>query len=267
MVDKLTVGSLFSGIGGLELGLERTDGFKTLWQVEIDDYANKVLAKHWPDVPRFRDVQECGAHNLAPVDLICGGFPCQDVSLAGARAGLDGKRSTLWSEFARLICEIRPRWVLAENVPGLLSSDDGRFFGNILRDLAAAGYDAEWRVLSAANMGAPHLRERVFLIAYPHGIGLEARAFQDEIRPEVPPKWVWTNGDALPFTAFGNTYVGIPPHLRVDDGVPYQLDRLRCLGNAVVPQCAEAIGRMILDAEYAIDKEREMCYNGAWRSA
>ena len=160
----LAFGSLFAGIGGLDLGLERA-GMICKWQVEVNDYATKVLEKHWPDVARFRDVRECGAHNLEPVDLICGGFPCQDVSLAGKRAGLEGERTTLWSEFARIIREIRPRWVLAENVPGLLSSDSGRFFGRVLGDLAACGYDAEWDTIPACAVGAPHRRYRVFVVA------------------------------------------------------------------------------------------------------
>jgi len=164
----LTFGSLFAGIGGFDLGLERA-GMACKWQVEIDDYATHILEKHWPNVARYRDVRECGAANLEPVDVVCGGFPCQDVSVAGRRQGLEGERTTLWGEFARIIGELRPRWVVAENVPGLLSSDDGRFFGNVLRDLAALGYDAEWDCIPAAAVGAPHIRDRVFIVAYPNG--------------------------------------------------------------------------------------------------
>jgi len=142
-------GSLFSGIGGFDLGFERA-GMQCAWQVEIDEACNKVLEKHWPAVKRYRDVREVGKHNLESVDLICGGFPCQDVSFAGLRKGLEGKRSTLWSEFYRIICEIKPRWIVAENVLGLLSSDNGQFFGNILRDLAEGGYDAECHIIPAS---------------------------------------------------------------------------------------------------------------------
>lgn len=157
----LIFGSLFAGIGGLDLGLERA-GMRCAWQVEIDDYATRVLCKHWPDVPRFRDVRSVGLHNLPAVDLICGGFPCQPHSTSGRRrAGADER--DLWPEYARIIRELRPRYVLAENVPGLLSSDDGRFFGAILRDLAQLGYDAEWSMLPACALGAPHTRERVFI--------------------------------------------------------------------------------------------------------
>jgi DNA (cytosine-5)-methyltransferase 1 len=177
---KLTVGSCFSGIGGLEKGLEDSGGFETRWQIEFDEYASAVLAKHWPRVQRYSDIRDVVQPER--VDVICGGFPCQDVSLAGARKGLEGKRSTLWSEMFRLICEVKPQWVVAENVPGLLSSDNGQFFGNILRDLAGAGYDAEWGVLSAAGVGAPHLRRRIFILA--HSMPSRERGKQRESEDE-----------------------------------------------------------------------------------
>jgi len=164
-----TFGSLFSGIGGLDLGLERA-GMHCQWQVEKDAFCQKVLQKHWPDVTRYGDIR--GLSDLAKVDLIAGGFPCQPHSLAGERKASDDERD-LWPEFARLIRELRPRWVVGENVLGLLSSENGSFFGSILRDLAEAGYDACWFVLSAAQVGAPHLRERVFLVAHSTSRGLE----------------------------------------------------------------------------------------------
>lgn len=158
----ITFGSLFAGIGGIDLGLERA-GMVCKWQVEIDPFCQKVLQRHWPNVTRYSDVRECGKHNLEPVDLICGGFPCQDVSIAGERKGLEGERSTLWSEYARIIYELKPRWIVAENVRGLLSANDGRFFGTVLEDLARRGYDAEWQLLPANLLGAPHERERMFI--------------------------------------------------------------------------------------------------------
>src|SRR6185312_5367478 len=161
------MGSLFAGIGGFDLGFERA-GFKTIWQVEIDSFCRRVLAKHFPEAERFEDVRDCGKHNLRPVDVICGGFPCQDISNAGKRAGIDGERSGLWSEFARIIGELRPRFVVVENVAALL----GRGMGRVLGDLAEIGYDAEWQVISAAEMGALHLRERVWIVAYPNTHGL-----------------------------------------------------------------------------------------------
>lgn len=157
-------GSLFSGIGGFDLGLERA-GMECAWQVEIDDYATKVLEKHWPDTSRYRDVWECGSANLESVDLICGGFPCQPVSHAGKQEGQNDER-WLWPEFARIIGEIKPKWVLGENVPGLLSNDSGRLFGGILRDLAALGYNVEWNCIPASYVGAPHIRDRVWIIAH-----------------------------------------------------------------------------------------------------
>ena len=174
----MKVGSLFAGIGGIDLGLSRA-GFQIEWQVEIDDYCSRVLAKHWPNVARFRDIRECGKHNLPPVDIVVGGFPCQPHSLAGKRQASNDNRD-LWPEFYRIICELRPRWVLAENVSGLLSSESGRFFGGILWDLAGIGYDAEWQVLSAVAFGAPHLRKRIWLVAYPSNGGWRLQPLQGQ---------------------------------------------------------------------------------------
>lgn len=234
----LTVGSLFSGIGGLEKGLEDTGGFKTLWQVEIDDYASRVLAQHWPDVARFRDVRDVGAHNLVPVDLICGGFPCPPVSRAGAQQASADKR-WLWPEFVRIVSELRPRYALVENVPGLL---DGAI-GDVLGDLAALGFDAEWEGLPAAAFGAPHIRDRVFIVAYPNTVvrsarlGYRANGARTVFGECHPPRQrIWMASGCWP--------------TRMDDGVPSELYRARseCLGNAVVPQVSEWIGRRILEA-------------------
>src|SRR5947208_11045335 len=173
MAEEITHGSLFAGIGGFDLGFERA-GIKTIWQVEIDDYCRRVLAKHWPSVERFSDVRGVGKDVLAPVDIVSGGFPCQDLSNAGKRAGIDGERSGLWSEMHRVICELRPRYVVVENVAALLI----RGMGRVLGDLAEIGYDAEWDCFRASDFGAPHERERVFLIAYPHSNGLEKDAHE-----------------------------------------------------------------------------------------
>ena len=160
-----TVGSLFAGIGGFDLGFER-QGYDIRWQVENDEYCQRVLRKHWPLVERFHDVCDCGAWNLPPVDVITGGFPCQDVSDAGERAGIDGDRSGLWREMCRIISELRPQFALVENVPGLFV----RGLDRVLGDLAEIGYDAEWQVISAADVGAPHLRKRVWIVAHPEGV-------------------------------------------------------------------------------------------------
>lgn len=159
---------LFSGIGGFSLGLERA-GFQTVAFCEIDPWCWRVLAKHWPGVPCYDDVRQLDASRLRAdgierVAAICGGFPCQDISLAGKGAGLDGERSGLWREFRRLICDLRPRYVFVENV-GALS---GRGLAAVLADLAALGYDAEWHAIPAAAVGAPHLRDRVWIVGHQH---------------------------------------------------------------------------------------------------
>jgi len=168
----LTVGSLFSGIGGLELGLEWAGLGPVAWQVEQDEYCRRVLKKHWPNADRsVRDVRIAGRGNLQPVDLICGGFPCQDISYAGKGAGLAGERSGLWYEYARIVGELRPRFVVVENVAALLT----RGVGDVLGTLAGLGYDAIWTTVRASDVGAPHRRERLFVVAYPRRSGIERR--------------------------------------------------------------------------------------------
>lgn len=169
----LTIGSLFSGIGGLELGLERA-GMETLWQVEYDDYCNLILEKHWSGVKRYGDIKEIKPGELEKVDVICGGFPCQPFSHAGKRRGTADER-WLWPEFLRIVRDVRPGWVVIENVRGLLSIDAGRVFGGILRDLSDAGYDAEWRIVSAQMLGARHRRERIFIVAHTASVGSGTR--------------------------------------------------------------------------------------------
>jgi len=156
-------GSLFAGIGGIDLGLDRA-GMECVWQVEIDPYCQKVLEKHWPNARRFKDVKECGKENLEPVDLICGGFPCQDLSVAGKRSGLAGERSGLFFEFMRIVAELSPRWILIENVPGLLSSNGGRDMGTVLGEVGKLGYGWAYRVLDAQYFGLAQRRRRVFIV-------------------------------------------------------------------------------------------------------
>ncbi len=161
----LRFGSLFSGIGGFDLGLERA-GWDCRWQVEIDPQRREILARRWPQVARYQDVRTVGAASLDEVDLICGGFPCQDLSLAGRRAGLAGQRSGLWFEFHRVLAELHPAWVLVENVPGLLSSDRGRDFATVIHGLVELGYSVAWRVLDAQYFGVPQRRRRVFVVGH-----------------------------------------------------------------------------------------------------
>ncbi len=155
--------SLFSGIGGFDAGFDLAS-MECVAQVEANSQCREVLAKHWPNVPRYEDVRNVGRHNLPPVDLICGGFPCQDLSVAGQRRGLDGERSGLWFEFHRILRELRPRWVVIENVPGLLSSNRGRDFRIIIDGLVELGYGVAWRVLDAQYFGVAQRRKRVFIV-------------------------------------------------------------------------------------------------------
>jgi DNA (cytosine-5)-methyltransferase 1 len=324
----VNVGSLFAGVGGFELGLERA-GFEIAWQVELDPYCRAVLEARFPGAGRFEDVRAVDAETLAPVDVLCGGFPCQDLSVAGKGAGLGGARSGLWSEFARLVRELRPGYVLVENVPGLLTGKGKRWdrapVGRVLGDLAEIGYDAEWACLSAGEFGAPHLRKRVWIVAYPGsaGTGVEEhrgrrqgrqpagaseptllRQEDGQGRPERPrpdradvadpprdaearaasmsgterqrarsrgakrrarevpdatgrrsrPRRPQCGAEAGAATGSGGSggHWAVEPDVgRVAHGVPDRVDRLAALGNALVPQIAEWIGRRILEHEAA----------------
>jgi DNA (cytosine-5)-methyltransferase 1 len=235
---------LFSGIGGFSLGLERTGGFQTVAFCEIDPFCRKVLKKHWPEVPQYDDIRTLTADRLAAdgitVDAICGGFPCQDLSICGSGLGLAGERSGLWHEYARLIRELRPKFIFVENSPEML---DG-WLGDILGPLAALGYDAEWEIIPASAVGAPHRRNRVWVTAYPVGFGQSQQGgFVNAVR-SAPDAYREANRlvDAvqrgeLPFVCGRH------------DGVPEPLDSLRALGNAVVPQVVESLGCAVLAAE------------------
>ena len=169
----LTVGSLFSGIGGLDLGLERA-GMRVIWQSEIDPYCSKVLEKHWPEVPNHGDIKEIKWHEIERPDVICGGYPCQPFSTAGKRRGDQDSRH-LWPWVRYSISQLRPRYAILENVRGHLSMGGV----DVLGDLASIGYDAEWRVVSAASVGANHKRDRIIIVAYPIAERLETT------RPEL----------------------------------------------------------------------------------
>lgn len=238
-MSKLKVLDLFSGIGGFSLGLERTGGFETVAFCEIEPFCRKVLSKHWPTVKQYEDVRTLTAERLKAdgisVDVICGGFPCQDISEAGKRCGLSGQRSGLWSEIVRLSSEIRPQFIIVENVSNLLSLG----MGDILGDLASIGFDAEWHSISATWLGAPHIRERIWIIANPN---TKKNSFDTIIA--IPGK-TQANARAIGKRQWGTP---MPPISRMVDGVPRGLDkRLGVLGNAVVPQIPELIGRAILE--------------------
>lgn len=230
----------------MDLGLERA-GMQCAWQVEIDEFCRKVLTKHWPNVPRFNDVRECGKHNLEQVDLIAGGFPCQDISIANATAeGITGARSGLWGEMHRIVCEIRPRYVLVENVAEILN----RGFERVLSDLAASGYDAEWRVLRARDFGLPHPRRRVFVIAYPASIRRNNGKHGQSPRPYIEGFFqaFSASREVIEFAERFNDEVRAATFVRKADAIPCYVDRLRGLGNAVVPDAAQWIGERIIQS-------------------
>lgn len=274
----MNVLDLFSGIGGFSLGLERA-GMKTVAFCEVDKKAQLVLKKHWPEVPIFDDVRTLTKEKLdernITVDLICGGFPCQDISLAGKGAGIEGERSGLWTEYARIIGEIRPSYVIVENVSALL----GRGLDRVLRDLAQIGYDAEWHCIPASAVGAPHRRDRIWIVGYPNS---SKWRMQDDRNLDWSlldqAKWQKISNQAFGSSAKNAQTLAYPNckglerqreissgiseelkdfslsrwwHVepavgRVANGVPRRMDRLKQLGNAVVPQIPELIGRAIM---------------------
>jgi DNA (cytosine-5)-methyltransferase 1 len=242
---------LFSGIGGFSLGLERSGAFKTVAFCEIDPFCRKVLAKHWPEVPQYDDIRTLTADRLAAdgiaVDANCGGFPCQDISVAGKGAGLEGERSGLWSHFHRLIGEIRPRVAIVENVANLLAGPEfkpGAWFGRVLGDLAEIGFDAEWDYLPASALGARHHRGRVWITAYSDTDSLRPQ----RLRPAACRAWPEQQFEGL---VQDQLRVSVPAGKSggVADGVPDRSHRLKALGNSVVPQIPELIGRAIAQAE------------------
>ena len=277
VAGALTFGSLFAGIGGIDLGFERA-GLKCKWQVEIDPYARKVLAKHWPEVRRHDDVRTWPQPDTEYVDIIAGGFPCQDISYAGKGAGLDGERSGLFFEAMRIVREMEPRYVVLENVSALLT----RGLEQVLGSLASIGYDAEWHCIPAAAVGAPHIRDRVFILAYANESFASQKRIQrsgKQLRPSCDHRknekriFPDANGEGLPqrheprsIAAASGAIVSrrelerasathgwrqweIEPDVaRMADGVSSRVDRIRGLGNAVVPQVAEYIGRRIVAA-------------------
>jgi DNA (cytosine-5)-methyltransferase 1 len=244
---KLKLLDLFSGIGGFSLGLERTGGFETVAFCEIEEFPRRVLKKHWPEVPCYHDIRNLTAERLAAdgiaVDAICGGFPCQDISLAGNGAGLDGDRSGLWWEYARIIGELRPRVVFVENVTELCN----RGLGDVLGSLATLGYDAEWHCIPASYVGARQLRDRVWIVANSQCDSLQGRAdiastWQKKSRAEQLAGLVqpcsWPTVSSARDRGTGH-------------GIPDGVHRNKGLGNAVVPHVPELLGRAWLEARAA----------------
>jgi DNA (cytosine-5)-methyltransferase 1 len=243
----MNVLDLFSGIGGFSLGLERA-GMRTVAFCEIDPFCRRVLAKHWPSVPCYPDVRELTADRLRTdviaVDVICGGFPCQDISEAGKLGGIEAERSGLWSEYARLIREVRPSIVIVENVADLII----RGIGRVLGDLAALGFDAWWSCLRASDLGAPHIRDRIWIVAYPKGDQTRATQASNchrEFETTRAHQGSQTGGRPRDFG--GKDWHPEPRICRVDDGLRSSVDQVGALGNAVVPQITEIIGRAIMN--------------------
>jgi DNA (cytosine-5)-methyltransferase 1 len=219
------------------------------WQVEIDPFCRKVLAKHWPHVRRHDDVRTFPPDPIKDwnVDVICGGFPCQDISNAGKRAGIEGEQSGLWSEFARIVRLLRPRYVVVENVAAIT----GRLRGlhRILGNLASLGYDAEWHCVTAASANAPHIRDRAFVLGYAHTPPENPHASSGASRDAVGKSGCRQEVVAGRGFADGvSAWLPEPPLGRMVDGLPRGVvqPQLSALGNAVVPQVAELIGRRLV---------------------
>lgn len=243
----MRIGSLFAGIGGLELGLERAGVGHTVWQVEKDPYCRQVLARHWPDATRYEDVTTVDWSTVEPVEVLCGGFPCQPFSTAGLRRGVFDERWG-WPWFADAVRVVRPRYVVVENVAALLR--DVVAFGCVLGDLHQLGFDADWSIVSACAVGAPHTRERVFVVA--HSPSRRRSGVGDATtRPEEQPQ---RQADSeLEGRDQGGHWSAVPQPrvLGVAHGLQTASDRhrLRAIGNAVVPQVAEVVGRRIIELD------------------
>jgi len=257
-MNKIKIGSLFSGIGGFELGLERAiPNSKTIWQCEKNTFCQKILKKHWPNTKIFDDIKEMHNETIDLVDIIIGGFPCQDISNAytNGKAGIaGGKKSSLWKDMWKIIDRTRPKICIIENVRVLLSRKRG--FNIVLNDFFKMRYDVEWISLSARSIGAPHLRNRVFAIAYPN---MQRCQKQSMYAKPMESNGMFECGSRKDGRVHKRNYWQRTPIesplCRVDDGIPDRLDRIRALGNAIVPQCSETIGRYIMQSGILDDIE------------
>jgi len=294
----IKVGSLFAGIGGFEKGIEDAFGgmADTVWQVEQNSFCQKVLKKHWPNATIYDDVRAVGKHNLEPVHILCGGFPCQSISQAGKMEGLENEeKSGLWWEMHRIIGELRPRIAILENVANVLSVGGPDVIGS----LAKIGYDCEWTVIRASDFGAPHHRARWFCVAYPHSQHIEKQSKHTKrMEPKIKSKCgssqnVSSNPilsrsetrtkSSKPMEQMGETqdwkhgwnssvqtnehfkrrshWSGFPtasPFCRRNDGISKRVDRIKALGNAIVPQCSEWVARQVLNSGLLDDLLQEI---------
>jgi DNA (cytosine-5)-methyltransferase 1 len=257
MINKqITIGSLFSGIGGFELGLERAiANSKTIWQCEQNAFAQKVLKKHWPDVPIYDDIKEIKHGSIDVVDIICGGFPCQDISQAGKGKGIaNGDRSGLWFEMLRIIDIVQPRIAIAENVTAI--TQKGRGMDLVISSLSKIGYDVEWIDVRASDEGAPHKRERIFFVAYTNMQHIKTQSIHTKPM-ESESLFECGSGEngRIHERNYWKTTPIESPLCRMDDGISNRMDRIRALGNAIVPQCSETIGRYIMKSGILDDIE------------
>jgi len=302
---------LFSGIGGFALGLERA-GMETVAFCEIDPFCRQVLKKHWPDIPCHMDIRRLTKKDLPEIDLICGGFPCQDISVANTQGvGLEGKRSGLWKEYHRIIKEVKPRYVIIENVANLRNKG----LNKVLKDVWSLGYDLEWHIIPAFSVGLPHQRERIWILAYSRqdsrGNSGTRRIKQDGKRGDGPKVWgskaveasgpgeahgamAYTDPERLEIsgtyqanegegsegrahrtgsggndgrfikpesfakyrTSRGEIKWSVEPELgRVVNGIPQRVDRIKSLGNAIVPHIAQLIGEAIIKKDPNIGEQ------------
>jgi len=288
-MNKLKILDLFSGIGGFSLGLESTGHFETVAFCEFDKHARLVLNKHWPDIKIYEDVRTLDAKKYrGSIDVVCGGFPCQDLSVAGKKKGItEGERSNLYTEMLRVISECLPRYAIFENVTGLLTGESGRWFAKFLYDLAEVGYDAQWHCISASAIGAPHHRDRVWIIAYPKSLQCYGAETKERERPQSgknEPRGCSGKNDVAHANSFRSQarlatedeqqkrsakiseYIGdgvrraererqvgrwaVEPSMgRVAHGVQNRSHRLKQLGNSVVPAIPKIIGQAIIDYE------------------
>lgn len=239
---------LFSGIGGFSLAASWTNKIETKAFCEIDPFCQQVLRKHWPNLPIFDDVKTLTRSSLnCSIDIISGGFPCQDISVANkVQKGLEGQKSGLWFEYLRLIKEFSPKYVVIENVSNLRNKG----LNVVLQNLSEVGYDAEWHCIPASHVGAPHQRDRIWILAYPQSVFCNGGKIYNEKFNEM----------SSVFSKFGNNYserfkyrngwvFSESAICRKNDGVPKQVDRLRALGNAIVPQVVYPIFKIITEME------------------
>lgn len=247
-MSKLKVLDLFSGIGGFSLGLENTNGFETVAFCEIDDRCHPILEKNWPGVKIYNDVKTL--KHKGHVDVITGGFPCQDLSAAGHKAGIQGERSGLYERMLSLVSIHRPQWVIFENVSNLLTGDNGRWFSRFLNDLARYGYDAQWHDIPASAVGAIHHRDRIWIIAYPSeklrdGGGTLFNSITSQIAECRTPESSLRLLAKIRQLQFAQD----EPDHRKFDGISEESHAQGALGNSVHTKIPEIIGNAILAAE------------------